>query len=138
MKAVLSAAMSLALSAYAFAAEPIRSSELTPQPRARLNLTSDGFVARIEKSDKKESQVGVVVMDKVVVAESMLPAGPRRQVDEEPTRFSVLRGGPIVGGQVGALSFAAGLWPWTEVFIEDAKFRTQKTHIDLDVVKIKW
>lgn len=139
MKVPLLALLSLALNAGVFAAEPRRVEGITPLPRVRLAVTPQGAVAQVEKSAPAEAGARVVVMDKIVVNGEKLTAPSNTQPPEpEPKKFSLLRGGPMIEGTAGAFTTAVGLWSWTEIFPEDAKFRPQKTRADLDIVRIKW
>jgi hypothetical protein len=138
MKVVTPVVFVLALTAGAFAAEEKRADSVTPQPRVRLALTPQGAVAQVEKPAKPEANIGTLMMDKVVVTDSKL-AGPwLRPLEPEPKKFSLLRGGPMFEGRIGSLPFAVGLWAWDDLFKEDAKFRPQKTRIEVDFLRIKW
>jgi hypothetical protein len=108
---------------------------LKPQPRVRLQQTSHGVAARVEKPSPDSS---TVLMDKVVVAESKLPAAPNQRAEPEPATFSLTRGGPIMTGKIRTLPFEIGLWPWTDVMADDTKFKPARTRIDIEVVRIKW
>ena len=138
MKVVTPVVLVLALAAGAFAGEESRTDGATPQPRIRLALTPDGAGAQMEKPARPGVGAGPVMMDKVVVTDSRLAGPPLRPLEAEPKKFSLLRGGPMFEGRIGSLPFAVGLWAWDDLFKEDAKFRPQKTRVDVDFLRIKW
>ncbi len=136
MKLAATTLLSLAFIARLFAAEPVAPAAVKPQPRVRLQQTSQGIVAQIEKPAPHSA--GTVLMDKVVVTDSKLLATPNRRVEPEPTKFSLTRGGPITTGKIGMLPFEIGLWPWVDVMAEDAKFKPSRSRIDIEFVRLKW
>ena len=135
MKFAATTLVSLAFISPLFAAESVAIAVIKPQPRVRLQQTSEGAVAQVEKPS---SDSNAVLMDKVVVTDSKLPATPNQRVEPEPTEFSLTRGGPIMTGKIGKLPFEIGLWPWTDVIADDAKFKPARSRIDIEVVRIKF
>lgn len=139
MKIVRSTLFCLVLIAGIFAAQEKRAGAAAPQPRVRLMPTPKGTVARVEKPAISEPGTGTVLMEKMVVTGSRL-SSPTGTAPQEPDskHFSLRRGGPMIEGKIGTLPFAAGLWASDELFKEDAKFRPQKTRVDVDFLRIKW
>ena len=138
MKLAATTLLSLALISPLLSAESAATTGIRPQPRVRLQQSSQGAVAQIEKSVMPAPESGAVMMDKVVVAESKLPTTPNQRVEPEPTKFSITGGGPLMKGKIGPLPFEIGLWPWVDVMADDAKFKPARTRVDLEVVRIKW
>lgn len=129
----------LALAAGVLAAEEKLAGGVAPQPRVRLTPMPQGVVARVEKPVAPEPGAGTVLMEKMVVTGSrMTSPGANAPQEPDPKHFSLRRGGPMIEGKIGTLPFAAGLWASDELFKEDAKFRPQKTRVDVDFLRIKW
>lgn len=129
------ALLSLVFIAPLVAAESAASLGIKPQPRVRLQQTQQGAVAQVEKQVPESS---TVLMDKVVVTDSKLPTTPNQRTEPEPTTFSLIRGGPITAGRIGRLPYEIGLWPWTDVMADDAKFKPARSRIDIEIVRIKF
>ncbi|MDP3070785.1 MAG: hypothetical protein Q8N18_10875 [Opitutaceae bacterium] len=135
MKLAATVLVTFALISPLFSAESSAPAVIKPQARVRLQQTSQGAVAQVEKP---APDPGTVTMDKVVVTDSKLPSTPTRRVEAEPTTFSLTRGGPITTGKIGTLPYEIGLWPWTDVMADDAKFKPARSRIDIEVVRIKF
>ena len=135
MKFAATTFVSLALISPLLSAESAAPAGIKPQPRVRLQQTSQGAVAQIEKPAPESD---TVQMDKVVVTDSKLPATPNQRVEPEPTTFSITHGGPIMKGKIGKLPFEIGLWPWTDLMADDAKFKPARSRVDIEIVRIKF
>jgi hypothetical protein len=101
----------------------------------RLQPTPQGAAPQIEARDKTSAATEPVMMDRMVVGTSPLPARP---MQPEPERFSLQHGGPVVQEKLGQFPIALGLWSSTDAFSEEAKFKPQKTRADFDVARVKW
>lgn len=108
-----------------------------PQPRPRLPQELTVTPAATEKSAPAAAD-DTVLMEKIVVTDTKVPAQPRRMRRPEPTSFSLADGGPIIRKQLGARTLEIGLWTPTDVFEENADYKAVKTHVELDVVRVKW
>ncbi|MEY4939048.1 MAG: hypothetical protein RIQ93_783 [Verrucomicrobiota bacterium] len=117
-----------------FGVEPALSST-TPQPRVRLPQTAHSVDAAVDARDKTPAGTEAVMMDRMVVGTSPLPARPTAV---EPREFSLLFGGPVVQQKMGHYPVALGLWSAAEAFSEEARFKPQKTRADFEVVRVKW
>ena len=115
--------------------EPSAAPRAVPQPRVRLQPSAQGAGAQLESG---RAVPKAVTMDKMVVAETKLPTEPLTAPEPERTRFSPLHGGPIFSGKIGTLPVSVGLWPWVDVLAKDSRFKSQKTRVDLEVVRISF
>jgi hypothetical protein len=122
----------------AFGAQPPTPAGPAPQPRVRLEQTAGGATARVVTSAATSAEPTPLMMPKVVVADSKLPAGPSTAPDPEPTRFSPLRGGPVFSGKVGSLPLQVGVWPWYDILAADAKLKPPRTRVDFELLRIQW
>jgi hypothetical protein len=119
--------------AMAVAAEP-SPPRAVPQPRVRLQPTAEGSVAKV---GKEESAPAPVVLEKVVVAESKLPLNQPDAVPWDPKEFTASGGGTLTTGKVGEAPYAIGFWRRFDLFWQDARFKPPKTHVDIEVVRVK-
>jgi hypothetical protein len=77
-------------------------------------------------------------MDKFTVRELPMVGGVPQPVQPDPKTFSFEDGGPFLKGKLGLLPFEVGLWTPTDIMPETAKFRAQKTHVELDFLRLKF
>ncbi len=135
MKIMIPLILGLALTVGGYAAEEKPAEKTAPQPRVRL--APEETVAPAEKPAKPEAEP-TVVLDKIFVRDSKLPMAPLKAVEPEPDKFSLLGGGPLWTGKFGSLPIAVGLWTPIDIMADDAKFRPQKTRVEMDFLRIKW
>lgn len=116
------------------------SGNATPQPRPRLQQLPQGPVAIVAKVVPVENTATSdgIVMAPVQVNETRPPESPVARKEVEPTRFSPVKGGPIMSGKLGELPVQVGLWPWFDLLATDAKYGPDRTLVKFEVVRIKF
>lgn len=119
----------------AFAAEDGTPSR-TSAPQARVRLAT-ALRASPTATDATPPGDGAVVMEKMVVRESPLPAAPR-PLEPESTTLTLARGGPAFKNRLGSTLAEFGLWPLAEANPKEAAFKPQKTHAEIACVRLKW
>lgn len=116
-----------------------RSSSPLPQPRVRLDPATRSAIPEPERRPEEPSAPArVILMERLVVKErSALPL--REPAVEDPTgAFSATRGGRFMRRDAGRFRAEVGLWPWINIFGEEARFAPQATRVGVDVVRVKW
>lgn len=138
MKTVTLSLLSFALVGLIGAAER-RPSTLTPQPRVRLDpATRSAIPEPVRRSPEPATAGSPYLLERLVVKErSVLPLRP--PAVEDPTgRFTPVRGGRFTQQEVGPVRVEIGVWPWIDLFAEEARFADQVTRVSVDVVRMKW
>ena len=116
-----------------------RSSSPLPQPRVRLDPATRAAIPEPERRPEEPSATAsAVLMERLVVKERRaLPL--REPAVEDPTgAFSPTRGGRLIRKDAGRFRAEVGLWPWIDIFGEEARFAPQSTRAAVDVVRVKW
>lgn len=117
-------------------AEEKSSARVTPQPRMRLDHV---LLAKAEELSRqrevKSEPKPVVEMAPVVVAKRALPSGPKKE--EEPRgRFTPLRGGHFLKGEVAGTGVEIGIRPYVDMM--ENEFTPQKKRVEWELVRIRW
>lgn len=107
---------------------------LEPQPRVRLIQTPVGAVAQ---KQPVVTPGPPVMLQKVEVSEKKLPQNPSDETPSDPKEFSLAGGGTLFIGELRGAPAAVGLWPRYDLFWKDARFKPQKTRVDIEVVRVK-
>ena len=123
----------LASSAIAEEKSPARA---TPQPRVRLD---HALLAKAEELSRqrevKSEPEPVVEMTPVVVAKRALPSGPRKE-KEPKGKFTPLRGGHFLKGEVAETGVEIGIRPYVDIM--ENEFTPQKKRVEWELVRIRW
>ncbi len=116
------------------AAEAATDSRGVPSPRPRL---TEALRAKAEGSSQDGAKDSAVKMDRVIVREIPLPAGPPKDVQREGP-FSLTEGGHVLKSRGERFSTEIGLWRHIDI-IEDQRDQLRQTdRIRMGVVRISW
>ncbi|MBL9212420.1 MAG: hypothetical protein JNL92_18305 [Opitutaceae bacterium] len=105
-----------------------------PQPRPRLTET---LRAKAEEAARASASAGAVAMDKVVVRESRLPAGPPKE-EQRDGEFSITQGGYILKRKGDKFSTEVGLWRHLDIMEDRAQADRQSTRIRMGFLRVSW
>jgi hypothetical protein len=109
-----------------------------PQPRPRLDPATQGAGASPTVGDRRSTSAPATMMAAYVVRQTAaVPNEPRSEPEREGP-FTPLRGGEIYAVKAGRARVELGLWPWFDVFAKDAQFKSPKTRVDVDFLRVRW
>jgi hypothetical protein len=115
------------------------SSTVRPQPRLRLDPARQAAVTLpAAPADQEKSDRPVHVLDRLVVKDSAVFRERPRAVEDPTGKFSPLSGGRFLRRDLGGLRVEAGIWPYIDLFEEEARFQPTQMLIRFDLLRIKF
>lgn len=116
------------------AAEAATDSRSLPSPRPRL---TEALRAKAEVSSRDGAKDSAVKMDRVIVREIPLPAGPPKDVQREGP-FSITQGGHLLKNRGERFSTEIGLWRHIDLIEDQRDQLRQSDRIRMGVLRISW
>ena len=120
-------------------AQEQRSSTVRPQPRLRLDPARQAAVTLpAAPADQEQSDRPVHVLDRLVVEDSAVFRKRPPAVEDPVGKFSPLSGGRFLRRDLGGVRVEVGIWPYIDLFEEEARFKPTQTLIRFDLLRIKF
>ena len=120
-------------------AQEQRSSTVRPQPRLRLDPARQAAVTLpAAPADQEQSDRPVHVLDRLVVKDSAVFRKRPPEVEDPVGKFSPLSGGRFLRRDLGGVRVEVGIWPYIDLFEEEARFKPTQTLIRFDLLRIKF
>jgi hypothetical protein len=109
---------------------------VVPQPRLRLDHSTHAPIVLPASTSPVEPSAAILLAPFVVRSSPITSKAP--QQDKQPAGpFSLLKGGRLLGKDIGSFKIEAGIWPYFDIFGDEARFKDGK-HVGVDFLRISW
>lgn len=103
-------------------------------PRPRL---TEALRARVEAEARKSGARPAVSLDRFIVRETPLPAGPPKEQEREGP-FSITQGGYVLKKEGERFSTEVGLWRHIDIMEEPTDTLRQSMRIRMSILRFSW